>query len=97
MSVDPPTIALDAARLDEHIGTYRLNPEISYVIGRSADNLTGYRVDRPAQPLSVEAPDLLFVAGQLRLRKIFLHDSGALATVFVDWREERDLRWECLP
>jgi hypothetical protein len=92
--IDPPSIQLPAARLDEYTGVYRLTPEISYSIRRTDAGLGGERTSRPAQTLKAEAADVLFVPGEPRIRKIFLRDSSGHITGFVDRREGRDVRWE---
>jgi len=91
--IDPPAIHLSAARLDEYVGVYRLTPEITYTIRRKGDELTGERSGRPVQTLSVEAADVLFVAGQPRSRKIFLRGAEGRVSGFVDRREGRDVPW----
>jgi hypothetical protein len=92
--VDPPAIRLDAARLDEYVGVYRLTPEITYSIRRTGAALSGERTGRPAQMLNTEAADVFFVPGQPRVRKIFLRGSNGRVVAFVDRREGRDVRWE---
>jgi ketosteroid isomerase-like protein len=91
--IDPPAIQLSAARLDAYAGVYRLNAEITYTIRRQGDSLMGERSGRPSQTLSVEAADVMFVAGQPRSRKIFLRGGDGRITGFVDRREGRDISW----
>jgi hypothetical protein len=43
--------------------------------------------------LKAEAPDVFFVPGQPRVRKIFLRDASGHVTGFVDRREGRDVKW----
>ena len=95
--IDPPAIHLAAARLDEYVGLYRLTSEITYTIRRQGDELTGERSGRPSQVLSVEAADVMFVAGQPRSRKIFLRAPDGRVTGFVDRREGRDIPWVRIP
>jgi hypothetical protein len=85
--------SLAAARLDEYVGVYRLTSEITYTIRRQGDELTGERSGRSSQVLSVEAVDVVFVAGQPRSRKIFLRAPDGRVTGFVDRREGRDIPW----
>jgi ketosteroid isomerase-like protein len=92
--IDPPAIQLASARLDEYVGVYRLNDEITYTVRRQGDTLTGERSGRPAQTLSVEAADVMFVAGQPRSRKIFLRSPEGRVIGFVDRREGRDIAWK---
>jgi ketosteroid isomerase-like protein len=95
--IDPPAIALPAAQLDEYTGTYQLTDAIRYAIRRDGDHLIGERTGRPAQPLRVEARDVLFVPGQPRSRKIFQRDASGRITGFADRREARDVVWVRLP
>jgi hypothetical protein len=45
------------------------------------------------KPLLVEVRDVLFIAGQPRIRKIFQRDTAGRITGFVDRRENWDLVW----
>ncbi|HET9626946.1 MAG TPA: DUF4440 domain-containing protein [Kofleriaceae bacterium] len=90
---DPPAIALPAAQLDDYVGTYALTDAIHYTIRRDGDHLIGQRDGRPAQPLLVEARDVLFVAGQPRSRKVFGRDAAGKVVQFADRREARDVVW----
>jgi hypothetical protein len=92
--IDPPSMQPPASRLDEYAGVYRLTPEISYTIRRADATLNGERTGRSAQMLKPEAPDVFFVPGQPRIRKIFLRDASGRVTGFVDRREGRDVKWE---
>ena len=91
--IDPPAIQLPATRLDEYVGVYRLNADITYTIRRQGNSLTGERSGRPSQALSIEAADVMFVAGQPRSRKVFLRGRDGRITGFVDRREGRDIPW----
>lgn len=91
--IDPPAIQLSEARLNDYVGVYRLTPEITYTIRKESNALTGERNGRPAQRLSVEAADVMFVAGQPRSRKIFLRSPQGRVTGFVDRRDGRDVPW----
>jgi ketosteroid isomerase-like protein len=92
--IDPPSMQVPTARLDEYTGIYRLTPEISYSIRRADAGLSGERTGRPEQMLEAEAADVFFVPGQPRIRKIFLRDGSGHITGFVDRREGRDVKWE---
>jgi len=91
--IDPPAIQLASAKLDEYVGVYRLNDEITYTIRRQGDELSGVRSGRQPQILSIEAADVLFVAGRPRSRKIFLRTRDGRISGFVDRREGRDIPW----
>jgi len=92
--IDPPAIQLAAPKLDEYVGTYTLNADITYTIRRQGNALTGDRTDRPTQMLRVEAADVMFVPGQPRSRKVFLRSADGRVTGFVDRREGRDVPWK---
>lgn len=91
--LDPPSITVPTAQLDEYTGSYRLTDAISYTIRRDGDHLVGERTGRPPQPLLFEARDVLFVPGAPRSRKIFLRDPTGQITGFADRREARDIPW----
>ncbi|MGH8264491.1 MAG: DUF4440 domain-containing protein [Steroidobacterales bacterium] len=90
---DPPSITLRAAKLDEYVGTYQLTPSVSYVIRREGDGLVGQRTGRERQVLKAELPDLFFVPGAPRLRKVFQRDGDGQITGFVERRESWDIAW----
>jgi len=92
--IDPPAIRLASAKLDEYVGTYSLNTDITYTIRRQGDALTGERSGRPVQMLSVEAADVMFVPGQPRSRTVFLRSADGRVSGFVDRREGRDIPWK---
>src|SRR5689334_2626206 len=91
--IDPPAITLPAARLDEYVGTYRLNAQITYTLRRDGDKLIGQRSGRDPVTLSIEACDVFFVPGQPRSRKIILRDASGCVTGLTDRREGRDIVW----
>ncbi len=93
MLIDPAAIELPPARLDEYIGTYRLNPEIAYTLRRDGDKLIGQRSGRDPVMLAIEASDVLFTPGQPRSRKIILRDAHGRVTGFADRRDGRDVLW----
>jgi hypothetical protein len=55
--------------------------------------LRGQRTGRNEEALKVELPDVLFVPGQPRLRKIFKRDPAGHITGFVERRETWDISW----
>ena len=94
---DPPTVILPREKLAEYAGTYSLTPEVTYTIRVEGDSLVGRRSGRPPQSLKVELPDLVFVPGQPRLRKVFQRGSDGHITGFVERRETWDVAWKRLP
>jgi hypothetical protein len=71
LRTDPPAIDLAPRQLEEYIGRYRLAPTITYDIRRTAGGLVGQRSGRETETLLAEAPDVLFVPGKPRYRKVF--------------------------
>lgn len=90
---EPPAIPLPANKLADYEGAYRLNDEITYEIRRDGDELVGQRNGRPQEDLRVEAADVMFVPGQLRVRKIFQRDARGHITGFASRREGHDVIW----
>ncbi len=74
-----------------------MTPEITNDIRLNGDQLEGRRNDGKWEPLKAEAPDVLFVPGKPRYRKIIQRDTAHNVTGFVDRREEWDLVWKRLP
>ena len=90
---DPPAVNLEASVLDAYAGRYALTPAVIYTITRDRTNLRGQRTGRIEEALKVEVPDVLFVPGQPRLRKIFKRDVAGRITGFVERRESWDISW----
>jgi ketosteroid isomerase-like protein len=98
LRTDPPSIALAANLLDAYVGRYELTPEISYEIRKRADGqLEGQRTGRAAELLMAEAPDVLFVPGHPRYRRIFKRDEQGRITSMTERREAWDIDWKRLP
>lgn len=91
---DPHAIDMPIARLKDYEGTYHLNGgTVDYTVVLKDGKLMGNRTGRDPAQLKTEAPDVLFVAGQPRIRKIFIRDANGRITGFVDRREGRDVVW----
>jgi Domain of unknown function (DUF4440) len=96
--IDPPAIAIAAARAAEYAGAYRLKgSDVTYQVTADGGKLSGTRAGHPPVELNAEAPDVFFVAGAPRIRKIFQRDASGHITGFVDRREGRDVVWVRLP
>jgi len=90
---DPPAVPFTARQLEEYVGRYSLTPTITYEIRRQGDGLEGQQSGRQAEPLKLEAPDVLFVPGKTRYRKIFQRAADGRITGFAERREAWDLDW----
>jgi hypothetical protein len=90
---DPPAIALPAATLAQYVGSYELTPDIRYTIRLDGARLLGQRTGGKEVELKAEGPDILFVPGSPRSRKVFYRDAGGQVTGFGDRREGHDIRW----
>jgi len=97
LRTDPPAIALPAAVRAEYCGRYALTPEITYEIACKGDSLEGTRSGRKPEELRAEAPDVLFVPGDPRYRKVFLRGPDGRVTGFAERREAWDIVWTRLP
>jgi ketosteroid isomerase-like protein len=94
---DPPAIALPTTTLDEYVGQYRAGPDLEYVVSRSGATLVAGAPGKSAHPLLPEAPDVFFVPGQPRTRRLFQRDTAGHITGFVDRREGEDIVWTRVP
>ena len=91
---DPPAIALPANKLEQYAGTYRLkNSEPTYRLAVAGGKLLGTRSGRKAAEWKAEAPDVFFIPGDPRIRKIFQRDASGKVTGFVERRESWDIVW----
>jgi len=88
---DPPAVAMPAAALDEYVGRYSAAQDLIYVIHREGKQLVGGREGAELHSLLAESPDVFFVAGQPRSRKIFRRDASHKIVDFTDRREGEDL------
>jgi hypothetical protein len=97
LRTDPPAIHPDRALLAEYCGRYALTPEITYEIRCKDGGLEGQQTGHPAEVLKVEAPDVLFVPGKPRYRKVFARGPDGRIRGFAERREAWDLDWKRLP
>jgi len=94
---DPPAISLPPSMLDEYVGSYELTPDIHYTVRVDKGHLFGQREGGKEVELQAEAPNLFFVAGSPRSRKVFYRDLSGRVTGFGDRREGQDIKWKRLP
>jgi ketosteroid isomerase-like protein len=94
VAADPPAVAIPAARLDEYVGSYRAAPDLAFTIRRQGDRLMGTSQSGRSSALLVESPDVLFIAGQPRVRRIFQRDGVGHVAGFMDRREGEDIYWK---
>lgn len=94
---DPPSVPLTSLLREEYCGRYALTPAITYEIRCGGDALEGQQTGRKPEPLKAEAPDVLFVPGKPRYRKIFQRGPEGRITGFAERREAWDLVWSRLP
>jgi hypothetical protein len=97
MNGDPPAITLSPAKLDQYVGRYTAGPDLVWIIRREGDHLVGGRKGGTPKPLLVEIQDVLFIAGQPRVRRLFERDAQGHVIGFVDRRETEDIRWVRAP
>jgi hypothetical protein len=97
LRTDPPAVPFTSRQRDEYVGRYALTPAITYEIRRQGDGLVGQQSGRQAEPLKAEAPDVLFVPGKTRYRKIFKRAPDGHVTGFAERREAWDIDWKRLP
>jgi hypothetical protein len=97
LRTDPPAIELATQRLLEYVGRYTLTPEIAYEIRLEGGRLEGQRTGREPDTLLVEAPDVLFVPGSPRYRKVFKRGQDGRITGFAERREAWDIEWARSP
>jgi hypothetical protein len=90
---DPPSIKLTQQQLCEYNGSYALTAEITATLRCTQDGFTSERTGRPPTQYLAEMPDVFFVAGQPRTRRIFVRDAQGKVVGFVDRREGEDVRW----
>ena len=90
---DPPSVQLTQQQLCEYNGTYAMTPEIVTTLKCTQDGFAAERTGRPSAQYLAEVPDVFFVAGQPRTRRIFVRDAQGKVVAFVDRREGEDIRW----
>jgi hypothetical protein len=94
LRTDPPAVPLTAAQMKQYVGRYALSADFSYEIRVKDGRLEGQQSGRAAEPLRAEAPDVLFVPGKPRYRKVVRRAPGGQVTGFFERREAWDLDWK---
>src|SRR5258708_38368406 len=84
---EPKSVVLPSTDLDAYVGRYTAATDLTYTIRRRGRHLIGERAGRPATPHKAEMPDLFFLSGPLRTRKIFERGSGGHLVRFFARRE----------
>jgi hypothetical protein len=90
---DPPSVKLTQTQLCEYNGAYAMTADITTRLKCTPDGFTAERSGRPSTAYLAEVPDMFFVAGQPRTRRIFVRDAQGKVIGFVDRREGEDVRW----
>lgn len=90
---DPPSVKLTQQQLCEYNGSYAMTADIVTTLKCTSDGFAAERTGRPATQYLAELPDVFFVAGQPRTRRIFVRDAQGKVVAFVDRREGEDIRW----
>ncbi|HEV8332323.1 MAG TPA: nuclear transport factor 2 family protein [Steroidobacteraceae bacterium] len=90
---DPPSVKLTQQQLCEYNGSYSMTADIVTTLECTQDGFAAQRTGRPATQYRAEVPDVFFVAGQPRTRRIFVRDAQGKVVAFVDRREGEDIRW----
>jgi hypothetical protein len=92
---DPPAIAIKLNELRQYTGTYKLkDSERVYSITLTNGRLAGTLKRGKPETWSAEVPDVFFIAGDPRIRKIFQRDTAGNITGFVERRESWDIVWK---
>ena len=91
---DPPAVPASVSTLKGYTGRYVAAPDLVWKIRLAGDHLTGQREGRTEHPLLMEAPDLLFIPGEPREKRIFHRDGQGHITGFTERREGEDIHWK---
>jgi hypothetical protein len=90
---DPARGHIDAARLDEYVGTYEVSPGVTEVVTREGDRLYSKREGRARMELIPEVPDLFFRRGA-EGRGLFRRDGSGKVDALVERRNNEDVVWK---
>ena len=90
---DPPARPTTAEQRRPYCGRYALG-DLTWVVQCEAGGLTGGLPGRRPKRLELESPDVFFVPGEPRTRRIFQRDAAGRINGFVERRESWDLFWK---
>jgi ketosteroid isomerase-like protein len=91
---DPPSMAAAPAQLVQYTGAYKLkdsDPVTTLTV--TGGKLMGVRGTHAPAEWKQEAPDVFFIPGDNRIRKIFQRDAEGHITGFIERRESWDIVW----
>ena len=92
---DPTVGTINAAHLDDFVGTYELAPGVTLKVSREGAKLYSKRGDAPKTDLQPESPDLFFRPG-IEGRRLFRRDDSGKVDALIDRRNNEDLIWKKL-
>jgi hypothetical protein len=90
---DPAPGKVDAARLNDYVGTYEVTPGVTMTVTRDGDKLFSKREKRPQQVLVPETCDLFFRPG-VEGRMLFRRNDNGKVDALIDRRNNEDIVWK---
>ncbi|MGH6872598.1 MAG: nuclear transport factor 2 family protein [Rhizomicrobium sp.] len=91
---DPPAMTAAPAQLTQYEGSYKLkDSDPVTTLAVTSGKLMGTRGTRKPAEWKQEAPDVFFIPGDNRIRKIFQRDAAGHITGFIERRESWDIVW----
>jgi ketosteroid isomerase-like protein len=91
---DPPAMAALPAQLTQYTGSYKLkDSDPVYTLAVTDGKLMGTRGAHKPAEWKQETPDVFFIPGDNRIRKIFQRDASGRITGFIERRESWDIVW----
>ena len=91
---DPPAMAGAPAQLVQYTGAYKLKDSDPVTTLTVTDGkLMGVRGTHAPAEWKQETPDVFFIPGDNRIRKIFQRDAEGHITGFIERRESWDIVW----
>jgi hypothetical protein len=90
---DPAAGKIDAARLDDYVGTYELATGVTLTVLREGDKLYSKRGAKPRELLVPEVADLFFLPGS-EGRRLFRRNDAGTVDALIDRRNNEDVIWK---